>query len=76
MISVNITLVRMRNTRGGSVLSKYDIEQMSEGQREILNAGIKIERTRILAMLANEKSLASDPIVHAILASLIVRINV
>ena len=33
------------------MLSKYDIQQMSDGQREILFVGMKMERDRILAKL-------------------------
>ena len=33
------------------MLSKYDIEQMSDGQREILFVGMKMERDRILSKL-------------------------
>jgi len=33
------------------LLSKYDIEQMSDGQREILFVGMKMERDRILSKL-------------------------
>ena len=32
-------------------MSKYDIQQMSDGQREILFVGMKMERDRILAKL-------------------------
>jgi len=32
-------------------LSKYDIDQMTDGQREILFVGMKMERERILARL-------------------------
>lgn len=68
-------MMRMRNTRGGSVLSMHDIAQMTDGQREILNAGVKIERDRVLALLAKEKANTPDPMVQALLASLIVRIH-
>lgn len=33
------------------LLSKYDINQMSDGQREILFTGMKMERDRILGKL-------------------------
>jgi hypothetical protein len=70
------TKLMMRNMRGGSVLSKDDIAQMSDGQREILNAGIKIERNRVLAVLKEQKASADDPMVQALIAGLIARINV
>lgn len=66
----------MRNTRGGSVLSMHDIAQMTDGQREILNAGMKMERDRVLAILSKQKSNSPDPMVQALLAGLIARINV
>lgn len=58
------------------MLSKDDIAQMSDGQREILNAGIKIERNRVLAVLKEQKASADDPMVQALIAGLIARINV
>ncbi len=42
------------------MLSKYDISLMTDGQREILFAGMKMERDRFLAILAEEKKLAKD----------------
>jgi UPF0288 family protein (methanogenesis marker protein 3) len=38
------------------MLSKYDIETMTDGQREILAVGMKMEQDRILKILEEEKA--------------------
>jgi UPF0288 family protein (methanogenesis marker protein 3) len=37
------------------MLSKYDIETMTDGQREILAVGMKMEQDRILKILEEQK---------------------
>jgi hypothetical protein len=54
----------------------HDIAQMTDGQREILNAGMKMERDRVLAVLSKQKANSPDPMVQALIAGLIARINV
>lgn len=54
----------------------HDIAQMTDGQREILNAGVRIERDRVVAILQKEKAHSPDPMVQALIAGLIARINV
>lgn len=45
------TRLMMKSMIGGNVLSKYDIEQMTDGQREIYFAGVVGERERIIKLL-------------------------
>ena len=42
------------------MLSRSDIAMMSDGQREILYVGMKMERDRILAIIAEEKVKAKE----------------
>lgn len=51
------TRLMMKSMIGGNVLSKYDIEQMTDGQREIYFAGVVGERERIIKLLEKAKPL-------------------
>jgi hypothetical protein len=41
-------------TKRRKLLSKYDIAQMTDGQREILFIGMSMERQRIIKLIKNQ----------------------
>lgn len=60
------------------MLSKHDIESMTDGQREILAVGMKMEQDRIIAILRKERLLAestNNPILMATLTLVEVKIK-
>lgn len=42
------------------MLTKHDIEQMTDGQREILLAGMKLKEAQIIALFENADSACSS----------------
>jgi hypothetical protein len=60
------------------MLSKYDIESMTDGQREILAVGMKMEQDRIVRIVQEEKLQAesmNSPILSATLTLIEVKIK-
>ena len=60
------------------MLSKHDIESMTDGQREILAVGMKMEQDRILQIVREEKVQAeslNNPILSATLTLVEVKIR-
>lgn len=60
------------------MLSKHDIESMTDGQREILAVGMKMEQDRILRIVQEEKLQAesmNSPILSATLTLIEVKVK-
>jgi hypothetical protein len=60
------------------MLSKYDIETMTDGQREILAVGMKMEQDRIVRIVQEERVQAesmNNPILLATLTLVEVKIK-
>jgi hypothetical protein len=60
------------------MLSKHDIESMTDGQREILAVGMKMEQDRIVRILQEERIQAeslNNPILSATLTLVEVKIR-
>jgi hypothetical protein len=60
------------------MLSKHDIESMTDGQREILSVGMQMERDRIIRIVQEEKLQAesmNSPILSATLTLVEVKIK-
>jgi hypothetical protein len=60
------------------MLSKHDIESMTDGQREILAVGMKMEQDRILRIMQEERIQAesmNSPILSATLTLIEVKIK-
>jgi hypothetical protein len=60
------------------MLSKHDIESMTDGQREILAVGMKMEQDRILRIVQEERIQAesmNSPILSATLTLIEVKVK-